>query len=68
MKGKIYLLFAAAACATLFSSCTKFYACECTDYKGNKTQNTVTAKTKVEANKNCADLQTLGNCTLSDKI
>lgn len=54
------------ACFAILSlaSCTKFYKCECTDYNSVKSIHTVKAKTTNEANKSCAAIQTLGNCTL----
>jgi hypothetical protein len=69
MKGKLYVLFVVAIFSIVSSSCTKFYACECTNYKGEITRYTVTAKAKQEANKNCAEKETLGNCRLmNDQI
>lgn len=64
MNLKSYSFIAAGLAVILFASCTKFYKCECTDYMGVKTTHTVTAKTKNDANKNCAEIQTLGNCQL----
>jgi hypothetical protein len=54
------------ACFAMLSlaSCTKFYKCECTDYNSTKSTHTVAAKSMNEANKNCAAIQTLGNCNL----
>jgi hypothetical protein len=48
-----------------FASCTKFYSCECVDYNSKKTNHTVAAKSRNEANKSCAAIQTLGNCNLN---
>lgn len=64
MKHKFNLILAIAALAIAMSSCTKFYKCECTDFKGGVNVYTINAKSKIEANKNCAELQTLGNCVL----
>lgn len=64
MKRKFNIALAIGAIAISMSSCTKFYKCECTDFKGGVNVYTINAKTKIEANKNCAELQTLGNCVL----
>jgi len=64
MRKSFLIMVTALAASTVFSSCTKFYNCECTDHQGKLTRHTVNAKTKVQAEDKCNDSGELENCEL----
>jgi hypothetical protein len=52
------------ASSALFSSCTKFYECECTDHQGKVTVHVVDAKGKIQADNKCDQKGELQNCEI----
>lgn len=64
MKKYTLFMVAAVLSSSIFSSCTKFYNCECTDHQGTVTKYTVDARSKIQANKKCDDKGELSNCEL----
>ncbi|OSZ78441.1 hypothetical protein CAP35_09370 [Chitinophagaceae bacterium IBVUCB1] len=64
MKAKLTVFIIIIACSLAFASCTKYYNCECVDYKGLRVSHTVEAKTKVEARNNCDKKGNLGDCEI----
>ena len=64
MKGKVFVFVAIALSSVMFTSCTKYYSCECTDYKGVKYTHVVDAKSRISASKNCRELGMQGSCEL----
>lgn len=61
---KNILLIAFVLTITVFTSCRKSYVCECTDSHGVKTTDKVWATNVLDANKNCDELDIMGNCVL----
>lgn len=64
MKAKFMVFIMIATSSLIFTSCTKYYNCQCTDYKGTVIYHTVKAQSMNQANKNCDEKGNLGHCEL----
>jgi hypothetical protein len=63
IKNSLMVVMAVMA-ASVISSCSKVYDCECTDHNGTVTMSKVEAKSKMQANKKCDEQGELSNCEL----
>ena len=64
MKAKFTVFIALATMGISFSSCKRYYDCQCTSSTNVVTKNVVNAPNKIEANKKCKSLDLIGNCEL----
>lgn len=64
MSNKILVMIVALSVSAIFSSCTKFYNCECTDHQGKVTEYSIHAKSQNQAENKCEDKGELENCVI----